>query len=343
MMYVLHYSLDNLSLMALTIAVGFVVDDAIVMLENIYRHIEGGMTPLDATLKGASEIGFTIMSISISLVAVFIPLLLMGGIIGRLFREFAITMTLTIAVSAFVALTLSPTMCAQFLRDEKHAQHGRFYMTIERAFDRLLAWYTRGLDFVLKRQRATLVVFALTVATTVLLYVVIPKGFFPQQDTGRMMGQIQADQSISFQLMKEKLVHLMDVVRADPAVESVAGYTGAGSGGGGSQTNSASIYVLLKPLSVRKLSSDEVIARLRPQLAQFAGARLFLQTVQDIRVGARQSNAQYQFTLQADQVSDLNEWGPKLLAALADAGFTTAEIRKIAWDNWRRVLDAWWR
>ena len=216
MMYVLNYSLDNLSLMALTIAVGFVVDDAIVMLENVYRHIEAGLSPLEATLKGAGEIGFTIMSISVSLVAVFIPLLLMGGIIGRLFREFAITMTMTIAVSAFVALTLSPTMCALFLRDEKHARHGRAYMAIERAFDRLLAGYTRGLDFVLDHQRATLVVFLITVAATVLLYVEIPKGFFPQQDTGIIAGLSDGPQDISFDEMVRRQHALLDVVAAGP-------------------------------------------------------------------------------------------------------------------------------
>ncbi|HEY4446372.1 MAG TPA: efflux RND transporter permease subunit, partial [Steroidobacteraceae bacterium] len=198
MMYVLHYSLDNLSLMALTIAVGFVVDDAIVMLENVYRHIEEGLSPMEATLKGAGEIGFTILSISVSLIAVFIPLLLMGGIIGRLFREFAITMTMTIVISAFVALTLSPTMCALFLRDEKHAKHGKAYMVIERAFDRLLAGYTRGLDFCLDHKRATLTAFLITVAATVILYIEIPKGFFPQQDTGIIAGLSDAPQDISF-------------------------------------------------------------------------------------------------------------------------------------------------
>src|SRR5580698_7961997 len=201
MMYVLHYSLDNLSLMALTIAVGFVVDDAIVMLENVYRHIENGLSPLQATLKGAGEIGFTILSISISLIAVFIPLLLMGGIVGRLFREFAVTVTMTIAVSAFVALTLSPTMCALFLRDEKHAKHGRFYLAIEAGFDRMLALYTRGLDFVLRHQRPTLITFVATVALTVVLYVLIPKGFFPQQDTGIIIGLSDAPQDISFSEM----------------------------------------------------------------------------------------------------------------------------------------------
>src|SRR6201996_3187273 len=220
MMYVLNYSLDNLSLMALTIAVGFVVDDAIVMLENIYRHIEDGLSPLEATLKGAGEIGFTIMSISVSLVAVFIPLLLMGGIIGRLFREFAITMSLTIAVSAFVALTLSPTMCALFLRDEKHAKHGSAYMMVERAFDKILAWYTRGLDFVLDHKRATMITFLITVALTVLLYIEIPKGFFPQQDTGIISGLTDAPQDISFDEMVRRQHLVTDVISKDPDIAS---------------------------------------------------------------------------------------------------------------------------
>ncbi len=310
-MYLLGFSLDNLSLMALTIATGFVVDDAIVVLENISRHVEDGMPRHEAALRGAKEVGFTVISISVSLVAVFIPILLMGGIVGRLFREFTATLSLAIAISMVISLTTTPMMCAWILRLPEHGRRSR------RSFlDRSLGWYERSLAWSLRHGRLVMLALLATIALNVLLFNVIPKGFFPQEDTGLLTGGIVADQSISFQLMKEKLVHLMDVVRADPAVESVAGYTGAGSGGGGSQTNSAAIYVLLKPLAVRKISSDDVIARLRPQLAQFAGARLFLQTVQDIRVGARQANAQYQFTLQADRVSDLNEWGPKLLAAL---------------------------
>ena len=266
MMYVLNYSLDNLSLMALTIAVGFVVDDAIVMLENIYRHIEAGLSPLQATLKGAGEIGFTIMSISVSLVAVFIPLLLMGGIIGRLFREFAITMTMTIAVSAFVALTLSPTMCALFLRDEKHAKHGRAYMVIERAFDRMLAGYTRGLDFVLEHQRATLAVFLLTVAATVVLYIEIPKGFFPQQDTGIITGLSDGPQDISFDEMVRRQHALLDVVARDPDVESY------GTGLGGTRpVNNGFVVIGLKPRDQRSSTADQIINRLRPQLAKVSG------------------------------------------------------------------------
>ena len=311
MMYVLNYSLDNLSLMALTIAVGFVVDDAIVMLENIYRHIEDGMSPLDATLKGAGEIGFTIMSISVSLVAVFIPLLLMGGIIGRLFREFAITMTLTIAVSAFVALTLSPTMCALFLRDEKHAKHGRAYMAIERAFDKILAGYTRGLDAALNHQRITLISFLITVAVTVVLYIEIPKGFFPQQDTGIISGLSDAPQDISFDEMVRRQHALLDVVSKDPDIESY------GTGLGGNRPiNNGFVVIGLKPRNERSASADQIINRLRPQLAKVPGATLFLQAAQDLNVGGRTTRTQYQYTLQDSDINELNEWAPKVLAEL---------------------------
>jgi hydrophobe/amphiphile efflux-1 (HAE1) family protein len=311
MMYVLHYSLDNLSLMALTIAVGFVVDDAIVMLENVYRHIENGLTPLQATLKGAGEIGFTIMSISISLVAVFIPLLLMGGIIGRLFREFAITMTMTIAVSAFVALTLSPTMCALFLRDEKHAKHGRAYMAVEKAFDKILAWYTRGLDYVLDHQRATLAVFLFTMALTVVLYIVIPKGFFPQQDTGIISGISDAPQDISFTEMVRRQHLLLDVVEHDPGVATY------GTGLGGSRPlNNGFVIIGLKPRDDRDATADQIITRLRPQLAKVPGATLFMQAAQDLNIGGRTSRTQYQYTLQDSDINELNEWAPKELAAL---------------------------
>jgi HAE1 family hydrophobic/amphiphilic exporter-1 len=311
MMYVLHYSLDNLSLMALTIAVGFVVDDAIVMLENIYRHIEEGLSPLEATLKGAGEIGFTIMSISISLVAVFIPLLLMGGIIGRLFREFAITMTATIAVSAFVALTLSPTMCALFLRDEKHAQHGKAYMAVERAFDKILAWYTRGLDFVLDHQRATLMVFLATVAASVLLYIYIPKGFFPQQDTGIIVGLTDAPQDVSFEEMVRRQNALMAVVARDPGVASYGNFLG-----GSRPVNNGFVILGLKPRDERDASADEIINRLRPQLAKVPGATLFLQAAQDLNIGGRTARTQYQYTLQDSDINELNEWSPRLLEAL---------------------------
>jgi HAE1 family hydrophobic/amphiphilic exporter-1 len=311
MMYVLNFSLDNLSLMALTIAVGFVVDDAIVMLENIYRHIEDGMTPMEATLKGAGEIGFTILSISISLVAVFIPLLLMGGIIGRLFREFAITMTMTIVVSAFVALTLSPTMCALFLRDEKHAKHGKAYMAIERAFDKMLAGYTRGLDFVLDHKFATLITFLITLAATVLLYIEIPKGFFPQQDTGIISGLTDAPQDISFDEMVRRQHLVTDVIAKDP---DIAGY---GTGIGGNRPiNNGFLVIGLKPRNQRSASADEIITRLRPQLLKVPGIQLFVQASQDLNVGGRTSRTQYQYTLQDADINELNEWAPKLLAAL---------------------------
>jgi multidrug efflux pump len=312
-MYLLGFSLDNLSLMALTIATGFVVDDAIVVLENISRHVENGVPRREAALRGAKEVGFTVVSISISLIAVFIPILLMGGIVGRLFREFTATMSLAIMISMVISLTTTPMMCALLLRRPQHAPGRPARRTL---FDRSLAAYERTLTWSLRQGRLVMLALAVTIALNVLLFMIIPKGFFPQEDTGLITGGIVADQSISFQLMKDKLIRLMDIVQADPAVQSVAGYTGAGSGGGSSQTNTGSVYVLLKPLSERKISSDEVIARLRTKLSQVAGGRLFLQTVQDIRIGARQSNAEFQFTLQADNVNDLVEWGPKLTAAL---------------------------
>jgi multidrug efflux pump len=311
-MYLLGFSLDNLSLMALTIATGFVVDDAIVVLENIERHIEAGVPRMQAALQGAKEVGFTVVSISISLVAVFIPILLMGGIVGRLFREFTATLSLAIMISMVISLTTTPMMCALILRPKKTPKNEQRRSLLERS----LSTYERTLNWSLRHGPLVMLALLVTIGLNVLLFTVIPKGFFPQEDTGLITGGIVADQSISFQLMKDKLGQLMEIVQADPAVDSVAGYTGAGSGGGAGATNTGSVYVLLKPLSVRKVSSDEVIARLRPKLSQVAGGRLFLQTVQDIRVGGRQSNAQYQFTLQADKVSDLNEWGPKLLAEL---------------------------
>ncbi len=311
LMYVVGYSLDNLSLMGLTIAVGFVVDDAIVMLENIYRHIEEGLPAREAAIKGAGEIGFTIVSISLSLVAVFIPLLLMGGIVGRLFREFAITVTMTILVSAFVALTLSPMMCALFLRDEKHVRHGRVYLVIERGFERLLAWYTRGLDFVLRHQPVTLLVFLLTVLATVGLYMVEPKGFFPQQDTGIIAGLSDAAQDVSFEEMMKLQHELTDVVAKDPDVAS----WGA-SVGGSRPLNNGFAVIGLKPRGERKADADEIINRLRPQLAKVKGATLYLQAAQDVNVGGRLTRTQYQYTLQDADLDELNDWSPKLLAAL---------------------------
>jgi hydrophobic/amphiphilic exporter-1 (mainly G- bacteria), HAE1 family len=311
LMYVVGYSLDNLSLMALTIAVGFVVDDAIVMLENIYRHIEAGLSPLEATLKGSKEIGFTILSISISLVAVFIPLLLMGGIVGRLFREFAVTVTMTIAVSAFVALTLSPTMCALFLRDEKHSKHGKFYTTVEAAFDKVLRGYTQGLDFVLRHQRATLLTFVVTVALTVVLYIFIPKGFFPQQDTGIINGLSDAPQDISFTEMVRRQHVLTDIVSKDPDVQSYST-----SVGGGRPINNGFIFIGLKPRNERSSTADQVITRLRREFGKVPGATFFLQAAQDLNVGGRLTRTQYQYTLQDPDLDELNLWAPKLLEQL---------------------------
>ena len=311
MMYVLGYSLDNLSLMGLTIAVGFVVDDAIVMLENIYRHIEAGMTPLEASLKGAGEIGFTIMSISLSLIAVFIPLLLMGGIVGRLFREFAITVTLTIVVSAFVALTLSPMMCSLFLRDERHIRHGRFYAASERVFEKSLALYERGLDFVLDHQPATLVVFIATIAIAGVLYVVEPKGFFPQEDTSLIKGITDASQDISFDEMNRKVQQLMAVVSKDPDVSSSMVFLG-----GGHPLNNGFTMFTLKPRDQRKADADQIILRLRKQLAKVPGATIYLQSAQDVNVGGRTSRTQYQYTLQDADLDELSQWAPKMLTAM---------------------------
>ncbi|MDZ5649505.1 multidrug efflux RND transporter permease subunit [Nitrospirillum sp. BR 11828] len=325
LMYLLGFSLDNLSLMGLTIAVGFVVDDAIVMVENIYRHIEEGMSPKEAALKGAGEIGFTIMSISVSLVAVFIPLLLMGGIVGRLMREFAITVTMTIAVSAFVSLTLSPMMSALFLKDEKHARHGRAYMVIEGCFDWLVNRYARGLDFVLRHQRMTLMVFFATVAATVALYIAIPKGFFPQQDTGIIAGLADASQDVSFNEMVRLQHQLTDIVAQDPDVAAWA----TSVGGGSRPINNGFIVIGLKPRDQRTASADQIIARLRPKLAKVKGATLFLQASQDLNVGGRLARTQYQYTLQDADLGELNDWAPKLLEKLKGL----PQLRDVATDQ----------
>ena len=311
LMYGIGYSLDNLSLMALTIAVGFVVDDAIVMLENIYRHIEAGMSPYEAAVKGAGEIGFTILSISISLVAVFIPLLLMSGIVGRLFREFAVTVTMTIAVSAVVALTLSPMMCSLFLRDEKHAQHGRFYLTLERGFQWMVHHYTRGLDFVLRHQRATLATFIITVAIAGIMYVIVPKGFFPQQDTGIIAGLTDAPEDVSFDAMLHLEGSLTDVLAKDPGVESWAAFVG-----GSRPLNNGFVILGLKPRDQRDATADQIIDRLRKKIAVVPGGTVFLQAAQDLNVGGRLSRTQYQYTLQDSNLEELNTWAPRLLAEL---------------------------
>ena len=313
LMYLAGFSLDNLSLMGLSIAVGFVVDDAIVMLENIQRHIEEGLGPLQAALKGSGEIGFTILSISLSLVAVFIPLLLMGGIVGRIFREFAITVTMTIAVSAFVALTLTPVMAARFLREKKDTHHGRMYMASERVFDIMLAAYRRSLDVALRYRRITLGVFLLTVSLSGYLFYVIPKGFFPTQDTGLIIGTSEASQDISFAAMESRQLALGRVVETDPAVASVAMVVGAT----GNQTqNNGRMFITLKPIGIRHASALQVIERLQPKLAKVEGAALFLQPAQDIRVGGRPSRSLFQYTLQDANLDELNQWAPKVFAKL---------------------------
>jgi multidrug efflux pump len=315
-MYLLGYSLDNLSLMALIIATGFVVDDAIVVLENITRHMEAGMPRLEAALLGAREVGFTVLSMSLSLVAVFLPILLMGGIVGRLFREFSVTLSIAVLISLLVSVTTTPMLCSRFIRTVAPAEQGRLFRLSERAFNRVLHGYERSLQWALRNGALLMVLLLAIVVFNVYLYWQIPKGFFPQQDTGRLTGGIQADQSISFQSMEQKLRQFMKLVQSDPAVDTVVGFTGGGSQGG-AQTNSAFVFMSLKPKSERKASADEVIARLRPKLSQVAGARLFLQAVQDIRVGGRQSNAQYQYTLQGNDVRELYEWAPKLTDALS--------------------------
>jgi multidrug efflux pump len=311
-MYLCGYSLDNLSLMALTIATGFVVDDAIVVLENISRHIEEGVPPGRAALLGAREVGFTVLSMSLSLIAVFIPILLMGGIVGRLFREFAVTLSVAILVSLVISLTTTPMMCARLLRREPERKRGRLYQASERWFAAMLWGYEKTLGWALRHAWLMIVVLAATICLNVYLYVIVPKGFFPQQDTGRLTGSIQADQSISFQAMQKKLADFIDIVRQDPAVENVIGFTGGG------QRNTGQMFISLKPLSERKLSIDLVMARLRGKLAKEPGANLYLQAVQDIRIGGRQSNALYQYTLQADDLNELRTWEPRIRRALSD-------------------------
>ena len=312
-MYALGYSLDNLSLMALTIAVGFVVDDAIVMLENIHRHIEDGLSPMESALKGAAEIGFTILSISLSLIAVFIPLLFMGGIVGRLFREFAITVTATILVSAVVSLTLTPMMSSRFLRSERGVHHNRVYLLSERAFDWLASAYGKALDVALRHHRFTFATFIATIVVTGYLFILIPKGFFPQQDTGLIIGTSEAAQDISFAEMSKKVLAIGDILARDPAVTTV----GMNIAFGGGQTqNNARFYISLKPRSQRNVSADQVIRRLQPQLDRLEGTRLFMQVAQDLNVGGRVSRTQYQFTLQDSDLNELNQWAPKLLDKL---------------------------
>jgi len=310
-MYLAGYSLNNLSLMALTVATGFVVDDAIVVLENISRRIEEGVAPMQAALQGAREVSFTVLSMSLSLIAVFIPILLMGGIIGRLFREFAVTLSVAILISLLLSLTVTPMMCARLLKRERPQDApGRLARLSRSAFDRLLAGYERSLGWALRHGRLMMLLLAATVGLNVYLYVIVPKGFFPQQDTGRLSGFIRADQAISFQAMQKKLADFVEIVRQDHAVENVIAFTGGG------QRNSGSMFIALKPLAERKASVDKVIARLRGKLAREPGASLFLIASQDIRIGGRAANAQYQYTLQADDLDELRAWEPRIRQAL---------------------------
>jgi hydrophobe/amphiphile efflux-1 (HAE1) family protein len=312
-MYLMHFSLDNLSLMALTIAVGFVVDDAIVVVENIYRHVEHGEPPFTAALRGSREIGFTVLSISCSLVAVFIPLLLMSGIIGRLFREFALTVTASIAVSAVVSLTLAPMMCSRFMKREPES-HGRIYRVIESGFSAMLNFYRRTLDIVLRHQAITLGVFFATMALTIVMAIVIPKGFFPIQDTGMIQGFAEAAQQTSPPEMM-RLMHIVgDTILRDPDVEGFGSFTG--SAGNAQAANTGRYFIVLKPRDDRKLNSSQIIDRLRPQLAKIQGVNLFLQPTQDINVGARVARGSFQYTLQDTNIAELNEWSQKLLEKL---------------------------
>ncbi len=311
-MYIFGYSLDNLSLMALTIATGFVVDDAIVVLENITRHLEEGVSATQAAILGAKEIGFTVFSISMSLVAVFIPILLMGGMLGRLFREFAVTLSVAILISLIISLTTTPMMCATLLKPERGRSHGWFFRAGEHVFNWLHRHYETSLSRALKHPRLMIGVTLTTVVVSVLLFIIIPKGFFPQQDTGRLTGMIQASQDISFQAMKGKLQRIVDTIMRDPAVDTVTAFTG----GGGSTRNTGRMFIALKPIEQRKLTADQVIGRLRKGLSEVAGAPTFLQGVQDVRVGGRLSGAQYQYTLRGDSLDELMMWAPRVEAQL---------------------------
>ena len=316
-MYLCHYSIDNLSLMALTISTGFVVDDAIVVIENITRYLEHGMTPMQAALKGASEIGFTVLSISISLVAVFIPILMMGGIVGRLFREFAVTLSVAILVSLAISLTTTPMMCSRLLRHLRDEDHGKAYRASERAFNSLLGAYERSLGWVLEHSRLTLGVLGITIAINIYLFMIVPKGFFPQQDNGTVFGGLQGSQDVSFQAMQKATARIINIVKADPAVANAMAFTG-----GGGPTNGGFIYMGLKPLDQRDANANQVIDRLRPKLSA-TGANTFLQAGQDLRIGGRSSSAQYQYTIQSDNIQDLVDWGPVLLKQMRKISILT--------------------
>jgi multidrug efflux pump len=314
-MYLLGYSLDNLSLMALTIATGFVVDDAIVVIENVTRYLEKGMRPFDAALKGAQEVGSTVFTISVSLVAVFIPLLLMGGIVGRLFREFAVTLSVAIAVSMVISLTATPMMCAYLLKEQR--SHGWIYRISERAFAWVVETYGRTLSVALRFQAVTLAVLLATIGLNVYLFIRVPKGFFPQQDTGRIQGTIQGDQDMSFQAMDKSLRQMVDIIDADPAIDTVNGFTGGGT------SNTARLFISLKPLEERKIPAELIIARLRPKLATVPGVTTYLQAAQDLRIGGRQSNAQYQFVMQGDNLADLTAFAPRIVEELKTVPLVT--------------------
>jgi multidrug efflux pump len=336
-MYLCGYSLDNLSLMALTISTGFVVDDAIVVIENVSRHIEQGVRPMQAALKGAREVGFTVLSISLSLVAVFTPIMLMGGIVGRLFREFAVTLSTAILVSLVISLTTTPMMCAWLLRQNRQSKKpSRIGTLSENVFTWMSEHYKRSLQIVLRHPAITLGVLVATIAATLWLFVVVPKGFFPEQDNGTIFGGMQGPQDSSFQAMQAAALRVSETIKNDPAVAAVVSFVG-GSGPGTAATNSGFVYVALKPLEERKISSSQVINRLRPKLAAVPGAMTFLQAGQDLRIGGRQSNAQYQYTIQSENLSDLVKWGPIMLAEMRKLhGFTDVNS-----DQLNAGLQAW--
>jgi multidrug efflux pump len=329
-MYLLHYSIDNLSLMAMAICTGFVVDDAIVVIENISRYLEAGDSPMEAAMKGSREIGFTVLSMSVSLIAVFIPILLMGGVVGRLFREFAVTLSVAIAVSLCVSLTTTPMMCALFLKSHKEIKHGRAYQASERVFQWALDFYADGLRWVLRHQPFMVILTGATLCLSIYLYIVIPKGFFPQQDNGRLIGSIVGAQDLSFPAMQAKLKQYTDIVIKDPAVDSMSSFTG------GSSENTGNMFVDLKPIGERKLTGDQVIARLRRNLAVVPGATLFLRASQDIQVGGRSSSSQYQYTLESENLNDLEVWAPRIEAKMRQLH----ELRDIGTDQQTRGLEA---
>src|SRR6201996_7102801 len=315
-MYLLGYSLNIFSLMALTVATGFVVDDTIVVLENISRHLDAGMSRMEAALLGSKEVGFTVLSMSVSLIAGFVPILMMGGLVGRLFREFSMTIAVAIAISLVVSLTTAPMMCAMLLRPEDRGQQGWLYRTSERVFDTMLGGYRRTLAVALRHPALVMLVLATVLGLNFFLYAAVPKGFVPQQDTGLLIGSIQADQSISFQLMQKKLTQLVDIVRKTPAVNIAVGYTGGGIGPGGGSTNTGTVFASLKPIGERGVSADQVIDELRVELKAVAGATLYMQSVGDLGAGGRTGNAAYQYTLQGQNFEELDEWTPKIVAAL---------------------------